>query len=621
MLTPMKVMLLLTLALGFAVAGDMPKEDVIEVPAIGADLCVHNAFQSHMVLQRDKPIHIWGWAQANEKVTVRLANQEMSTTAGADRAWKVTFTPMPVTVTPLQMTVTGTEKTLTLDDILIGDVWVLGGQSNMEFPLSNVENGALEIVSARFNNIRILTIPAQDGPDLKPGFPRYHEWSSWFSRHFRKGDWDVCTPEIARELSAIGYVFARRIHMATHIPIGVIDASRGGTTVETWTPMSVLSTIDTPEVKAKLAEWETKVSEWDAKADLEKRIKNHENKIENMKKKGEKIPANLQPPTDLKPGPAMDQNRPGNCYASMIAPIAGLSVKGAIFHQGFNNALGAGTVGTTMYYQIFGKMISAWRAAFNDPAMPFGIISLCTAGAPQTRDDYLEKMVDDGIYIRAVQYQTFLDFFKAGDKNIGFASSYDQRRSWYHPQAKIQVGERISRWALATQYGFEKDIKWKPPMVTDMKIENGQIILTMDTLVKPIDDGSIVGFAIAGEDRHFQPAQAEWLTTQKDPKSKPQQDRKIIVLSSPFVAEPLHFRYAWGRNPLGNLQSADNNLLPLATQRTDDWKIEEVPLLDTANATDDPRKQRDAVKKAMRQADLERRLKEAQALIDSQTNK
>ena len=597
----------------------MPKEDVIEVPAIGDGLCVHNLFQSNMILQRDKPIEIWGWTKPGEVVRVLFAGKSKEAKAGKDREWKVTLPAMTANADPQTLNIKGKDQNLTLENVLIGDVWVLGGQSNMEEPLNNVENGKLEIVSANYPGIRILTVPAQNGPDTKKGFARLHEWSSWSNRHFRKGDWDVCSPEIARELSAIGYVFARRLHMAAQVPIGVIDASRGGTTVETWTPTPVLKKIETKEVKGLLAEWEKKVAEFDPQKDLQKRVENHHNWVKNMKKQGREIPKGRTVPNDLRPGPAMDQNRPGNCYASMIAPIAGLAVKGAIFHQGFNNA-GGGSAGADMYYQIFAKMITAWRDAFKDPQMPFGIISLCTAGEPQTRDDYLEKMVNGGIYIREAQYKTFLDFLKAGDGNVGFASSFDKRRSWYHPQLKIPVGERISRWALATQYGFEKDVKWKPPMYTEMNLEGGKIILKMDTWVRAVTNGPIEGFAIAGKDRRFQPAEAEWLVTGKDQHNRPKHDRRVIVLSSPHVPDPIHFRYAWGRNPMGNLQSADHNDLPFATQRSDDWRMENVPVkltgFDDLAPKDFARRANHESQKALRLDDLGRRLKEAQALID-----
>ncbi|QDU98820.1 hypothetical protein Pla8534_67310 [Lignipirellula cremea] len=106
---------------------------------------------------------------------------------------------------------------------------------------------------------------------------------------------------------------------------------------------------------------------------------------------------------------------------------------------------------------------------------------LCTDGYPQTRDDYCEKMFNAGIEIRAAQYRTFLDFYNAGDKNIGFVSTYDLRRRWYHPQLKIPAGERIARWALATQYGFDKQVEWKPPMLLDMEPREGALLLKLDT--------------------------------------------------------------------------------------------------------------------------------------------
>ncbi|MCA9066939.1 MAG: hypothetical protein KDA96_27920, partial [Planctomycetaceae bacterium] len=237
-------------------AQQLPRENVIDVPAMGHGLCVSNVFQSGMVLQREKPIRIWGWAAPSEQVTVEFAGQQLSTIAEADRRWTVTLTALPANDVPQQMSIRGADASLQLDNILIGDVWLLGGQSNMEFELAKVENGNLEIVSANYPQMRILTVPYGQGPELQSGFARLHEWSDWFGRHFRKGEWNACTPEIARELSAIGYVFARRIHMASKVPIGVIDVSRGGTTVETWTPLPVLRAMDSEPTRARLAKFD-----------------------------------------------------------------------------------------------------------------------------------------------------------------------------------------------------------------------------------------------------------------------------------------------------------------------------------------------------------------------------
>lgn len=599
---------------------NMPREDVIDVPAIGKGLCVSNLFQSNMVLQRDKPVAIWGWANPGEKVSVSFAGQSAGATAGSDRSWKVTLKAMPANSSPQAMTVKGKTKTLTLDNILIGDVWVLGGQSNMEFEIAKVENGQLEIVSANFPNIRILTVPYNSGPEVAKGFARLHEWSGWFGRHFRKGDWEACTPQTVRDLSAIGYVFVRRIHKAAQVPIGVIDASRGGTTVETWTPASTLEKIKAKPVQDMLANWKEKMDQWDANEDLQNRIQKHKDWIKRMKEQGQAIPADRsQAPSDLRPGPAKDHNRPGNCYAGMIGPIAGLSVKGALFHQGFNNCFN-GTEGAVMYGHVFPKMIAAWRAAFNDPQMPFGILSLCTAGHPQNRDNYLENMTDVGAYIREAQYKTFLDLYNAGDKNIGFVSTYDLRRRWYHPQLKVPAGERIARWALATQYGMSRDLSWKPPFLKSIKAEDGKLILQLDSQVQNPMDGPIEGFAIAGEDMRFQPAEVDYFLKGKDSRGRPQYDRSILVLTSPLVKKPVHFRYAWARNPMGNLQLAGLKDVPFATQRSDDWSMEAVylALSGECNLPEGKldRGQRGKLIKILRDEDTKRRLHEAQTLID-----
>lgn len=600
-------------------AQKMPREDVIDVPAIGDGLCVSNLFQTNMVLQRDKPIHIWGWAEPGEEVTVSFAGEEATTTADKDRSWKVELSAMPASSAPQKMTVSGKNETLVLNNLLIGDVWVLGGQSNMEFELSKVENGALEMVSANFPLIRILSIPHDQGPEEKQSFARLHQWSDWSSRHFRKGDWDVCTPEIARELSAIGYVFARRIHMASNIPIGVIDASRGGTTVETWTPINLLRSLDSNATKTKLAQFDTKVAEWNAQEDLEKRIEQHQKWLEKQREEGKQIPADrLEAPSDLRPGPIADANYPGNCYAGMIAPLAGLSVKGAIFHQGFNNAFD-GSRGAEMYRDVFPEMINAWRSAFNEPDMPFGILSLCTAGDPQTRDNYCEMMFDAGVYIRAAQYETFLDLFRADDKHIGFVSTYDLRRRWYHPQLKLPAGERIARWALATQYGFERQLQWKPPLLEGTEASGNEVRLTFDTQVGDPEEGEIHGFAIAGKDRKFHPAKAMYAVKGQDDRGRTQYDKRQLILTSPMVPEPTEFRYAWGRNPLANLQAIGNLDLPFATQRSDDWPLESVPSSVLSDDTELPisRGDRGKIIQALREQDKLRRIEEAKTILQS----
>lgn len=597
----------------------MPREDVVLVPAIGKGLCVSNVFQANMVLQRNKPLTVWGWADSGEKVTVSFAGQTAKTTAKSDRSWKATLKAMPANSTPQVMTIKGKAKTLKLDNILVGDVWVLGGQSNMEFEIAKVDDGALEIVSANFPQIRLLSMPWGKGFDSVKSFERLYEWSSWSSRHFRKGYWDICTPETVKDFTAIGYVFGRRIQMATQVPIGLVDTSIGGTTVETWTPKAVLKNIKGRQTQEKLQEWKDKIAGYDAQADLQKQIANYERKKKKRADEGNPMPAGSKPPSDLRPGPVADKNRPGYCYASVIQPLEGFSVKGAVFHQGFNNCFN-GSAGARMYYQVFGEMITAWRSAFNDDKMPFCIISLCTAGAPQTMDNFLQPMYDVGPLIREAQYKTFRDFFDAGDKGIGFVSSFDLRKSWYHPQIKVPAGERAAKWALVSQYGILKgrdaDQYWLAPMVKEVKVENGTIQLKMSTIVQTKDDsdGKMMGFAIAGKDRRFYPAKVDWYTDgSRDNRNRLIYKRDVLVLSSPFVDKPVHYRHAWARNPLTNITNGRG--IPLATQRSDDWILEETPVKVKDFDKKNSRQISNEIRKMLRQADIERRFKEAEATI------
>ncbi len=615
--TPMKnytialiALLLAVLTLSSASAQQEPGKDITAVPAMAKGLSLHNLFQSNMVLQREKPITIWGWAEPGEDVTVSFGGQTQKTKAGADRSWKVSLQAMPATAEPLQMAIKGKNATITFDNILMGDVLVMGGQSNMQEPLRALEGGDVEIASANFPKIRLLTVPSIVDNLEKKNFPRRQKDKQ------PDGDWDICSPQTVPDFSGIGYIFARRIHMASQIPIGVIDASYWGTPVEAWMPLSVVKSIDSDAVRALISDWDKRVAAWDPKKELENQIKQYEKRMGELKKQGN---TPTEPPPSKPVGAPIDnQNYPGNCYASMISPIAGLAVKGAVWHQGYNNAR---PDAETFYYQVFPKMIASWRAAFNDANMPFGIISLCTDSAPQTLDNYLESMMDFGIYVREAHYKTFLDFYKAGDKNIGYASSYDHRRAWWHPELKIPAAERIARWAMATQYGFNS-VNWKPPMTTKMESKDNTLILNFDSDMASVNSEAIVGFSIAGKDGQFQPAKAEYLVIGKDKNGQPQLTWKALVLSHPLVPNPIHYRFGWGRNPMGNLRMTFIKDLPLGTQRSDTWTVADmyenyngkksaVPGLVNGGEVEE-------LKQALKAADLERRIFEARALLEAQ---
>jgi sialate O-acetylesterase len=194
---------------------------------------------------------------------------------------------------------------------------------------------------------------------------------------------------------------------------------------------------------------------------------------------------------------------------------------------------------------------------------------------------------------------------------VGYASSFDQRRSWYHPQIKIPVGERIAGWALMTQYGKSGDLRWLPPTIQEMKVEGGEMILKMARFeVITYNDGPILGFAIAGKDGKFQPAKAEW-SNPNDPG-----DRSIIVLSSPLVAEPVYYRHAWGRNPLANLK-ADG--IPLDTLRNDNFTVADLYEIHTGKKSATPNilngRELRELTDALKSEDVKRRRHEAETFL------
>jgi sialate O-acetylesterase len=600
-----------------ASAQEKPEEgkDWLEAPPIGNGLCVNNVFQSNMVVQRGKPVRVWGWASPDEKVTVSFAGQTHAAKADKDRQWQVELTAMEANATPQTLNVKGGDKTLTFSNILIGDIWILGGQSNMEFSIGAVEGGRAEIVSANYSEIRHMTMPRKSIQEYQKSFPLQQKWDAGGKSHRRdSGYWEVCSPETVGQLSAIGYVFARRIHMASQVPIGVIDTSVGGSTLESWTPYAAVKTVEGAETMQWVANREKYLAEYDPKKDLEERIQKKKEWIEMRTKAGmTPRPVNQILPADLLP-----PNIPaGNLYGGMIAPLTGFSAKGVIWHQGYNNCFD-GSLGATRYYQIFPKMIESWRATFNDPQLAFGIISLCTAD-DQSADNYLEKMLDVGAYIRVAQYKTFLDLRKTGDRSIGFASSYDQRRSNYHPGLKIPIGERIATWAMASQYGI--GVPWEPPYLKEMKAEGGNIELSFE-LKGPLGtnpEGPVVGFAIAGEDGRFQLANAEFPITSTDKNGKVKRDTSRVVLTSPLVPKPIHYRYAWARNPHASLVSAWSRL-PIGTQRSDTWTLADMYKSYTGKepvngAGPLERSEVADLRKALIAADLERRLHEAKEFL------
>ena len=522
-------------------------------------------FSDNMVLQREKPVKIWGWSPPQMNLNVEFAGQIKSCSSNEKGEWMVMFDPLKASSDPRELKISGKNDMVVFKNVLVGDVWVLGGQSNMEFDLYRIFQGDVEVASANFPEIRLMSVPRATGPETRKDFEALDEYDSWFGESEIKGRWLICSPETVRKFSGLGYIFGRRLYMATRIPIGLIDVSVGGTTVEAWLSPEILS--QTPEDRELLKMWKDKLDEYNPEKDLQQKIENWKKRSEIRKKQGLEVGPK---PTEPSPSPDQDRNYPGSSYKGMLAPFAGLTVKGILFHQGYNNALGDAR--PRLYAINFAALITDWRNAFRDKELPFGIIEFSAGGEPQTYDNYDVSMLNPSPFIREGQFKAYKE-----SKNVGYVCAYDQQVNWYHPQKKVAVGERIARWALSEQYGM--DIGWEPALCVNIEKKNDQIIVTFNKEVKTTDDRPIEGFALAGKDRHFYPAAAEYLMTGKDKREQPVYDKSKLVVRSDDVPEPAEVRYAWARCPLGNLvnNTLTERIIPVPLFRSDNWDYPEAP--------------------------------------------
>ncbi|MGB0768937.1 MAG: sialate O-acetylesterase, partial [Phycisphaeraceae bacterium] len=359
---------------------------------VAAELKVHGIFASNMVIQRDKPIKVWGWAEPTTQVDVQLGDQkDLSVAHRASGAWQVSFNPRTASNDPIKLTVRAGDETIEYTNIVIGDVWVMNGQSNMAWDLAKTNERDIEAIQADLPNLRLLTIQNNEQQELQKDLP-----------DDKLGEkWQVCTRETANGISAIGYAFGSRIHRATGVPIGIIDNSRGGASIESLVPERKLA--EHPLTKryadyVKQREAEFSIDDW-----LANQLERWEKKVESEKKKG--TPDNKLPKKPTKDDirswniPGMSPSDAGSCYNGMFGAFIGYNIKGVLFHQGFNNALG-NNCRPKRYRVMMKQMIEGWREDFNDPNLAVGVIGFCAGGNAQNDYNFESLLRSNGSYIR-----------------------------------------------------------------------------------------------------------------------------------------------------------------------------------------------------------------------------
>ncbi|MGQ9738855.1 MAG: sialate O-acetylesterase [Armatimonadota bacterium] len=487
-----------------------------------ADVRLPKIFGDHAVLQRGKPIPVWGIADPGEKVTVEFHGQRVSTTANGGGKWRVTLKPVSAGG-PFEMVVKG-KNTIVLQDILVGEVWVCSGQSNMEWPLFLARNGEQEVASANYPQIRLFIVPKaiadQPQEDLSGG------------------EWRICTPESARNFSAVGYFFARELHQALKVPVGMIESAWGGTPAESWTSLRTLET--NPKLRPILENWQRAVQGYpQALQRFYQQIQAWEEAAAKARAEGRPEPPRPNRPTHPRNNPW----KPAGLFNAMILPIVPYAIQGAIWYQGESNAGRA-----YEYRTLFPAMIQDWRKAWGQGNFPFLFVQLANfmATKPEPGESAWAEL-------REAQMMT-LSLPKTGMAvaiDIGEADDI-------HPRNKQDVGKRLALNALAITYG--KKMEYSGPIYARMKREDNRIRLFfkhVDGGLTTPNDEPLKGFAIAGADRRFVWADARI-------------DGETVVVSSPQIAEPVAVRYAWADNPVCNLYNRAG--LPASPFRTDTWR-------------------------------------------------
>jgi len=509
-----------------------------------AQIELPRVFGDGMVVQRDKPVNVWGWGDKGESITVQFNEQTETTTVGDDGQWSLTLAPMQVNAKPQELKVTGKKDTVALKNVVIGDVWLCSGQSNMEAAAGGIVNSDLDIPRANYPAIRCLTIPLSSSPTPLDNFP-VEERNPYYVE--LKGVWRVCDPENTRDFPAVGYHFARIVHEATGVPIGLIDNSWGGSVVETWVSRGTLETI--PEATPLIKHFDAEAAAYDYEATLAGKMARWKEDVEKAEAAGREAP----PKPDVPKTYTYRQSFPGGCFNALIAPIQRFAIKGVLFYQGINNCVG-GQGRPNLYMKTFPALIPDWRKAFDDPDLPFCIVQMTSFGWPDDENESEVTMLHKAAGVREAQTNAHLQH-----GSTGLVCTYDLGHIQMHSPYKRPIGERAARWALADVYGVE-GIEYNIPLLESWEKDGNRILLTFTKGSYPSSRYGLRvapgGFVIAGADRHFYPAGVEAV------------DGGKFAASSALVDDPVAVRYAWGVHPVGDF---GNRAGPAAPFRTDDW--------------------------------------------------
>jgi sialate O-acetylesterase len=486
-----------------------------------ADVKPHALISENMVLQQGMKVPVWGTADEGESVTVRFQDQ-VRTAKAKNGHWRVDLDELKAGG-PFEMTIAG-KNTVQFKNVLVGEVWICSGQSNMEWPTWLSQDADKALAGAKNPLIRLLTVPKL------PASAPQHDLSA---------RWEECTPDTVRNFSAVGYFFGLYLHKSLHVPVGLIHTSWGGTPAESWTSKPSLDA--EPALKYLAEKQASALAEYPHELDKYiGQLTAHRNAVAKALTEGLDTPSMPSPPKN----PAKDAWGPGTLYNGMIAPLIPYAIRGATWYQGESNAGRA-----YEYRTLLPTMIKNWRADWKEGDFTFLIVQL--APFKQVDKDPKES---EWAELREAQLLTAETLPKTG---IAVITDVGETND-IHPRRKQPVGARMALAALALANG--ESIEYSGPIYSSMRIQGDRAILSF----KHVDGGlraqggPLTGFAIAGKDRKFFNAEAE---IQGD----------NVIVRSPKVSDPVAVRYGWANYPVVNLWNKAG--LPASPFRTDDFPM------------------------------------------------
>jgi sialate O-acetylesterase len=491
----------------------------LKLPAIIGD---------NMVLQQKQANPIWGWDTPGTDVTVTFAGQTKTAKAGADGKWTVKLDAVPANAKPATIGIKGSSAR-ELKNVLVGEVWICSGQSNMQWSVQSSWDADLEIATAKFPNIRLISVPQVGTQEPQQDF---------------KGAWAECSPQTVGSFSAVGYFYGRVLHQMLDVPVGLINNAWGGSAAEAWVRRDVLES--DPRFKLLMGNTvknETYQQSAEAKAKYEAAMANWKKQADEAKKAGKPFTVRAPQAPD---GWLRGNARPGNIYNGVLLPTIGYGIKGAIWYQGESNASRA-----YEYASLFPLMISHWRSEWKQGDFPFYWVQLADFKPEQPLPGD-----SDWAELRESQTKT-----QSAIKNGGQAVIIDLgEANDIHPKNKRDVAERLARWALVKDYGFK--LPYRSPEFQSAEFAAGKAVVTLDTFggnLRTVDVSDVKGFAICGEDKKWVWAAAKIIAGNK------------VEVSAAGVAKPVAVRYAWSDNPVCNLFSTDG--LPVTPFRSDSFEM------------------------------------------------